>query len=79
MKGPGVYQSDVEGHLLILKLNPVSCTCIICAEMCSGANYRRFCDFSAAAKDFVAKHGALSSKIANNIGELIPESIMTKS
>ena len=69
---PGVYRSDVVGHLFILQPNPVRVTCIICGETCNRNLYKTTNDFKAAARAFVEKHGALDIKIANNIEELIP-------
>jgi hypothetical protein len=72
MSEPGVYRSDVEGHLLVLKLNPVSVTCVVCVETCSRADYKTLLDFKPAADAFVSKHGALDKRIANTVAELIP-------
>lgn len=67
---PGVYRSDVEGHVLVLKLNPVSVTCIVCIESCNKADFKFFADFEKAAKDFVDKHGALDKHIADSVLDL---------
>lgn len=68
----GVYRSDVDGHLFILKLNPISVTCIICMETCDRSHHKNKDLFKTAATAFVSKHGALDERIANNIAELIP-------
>jgi hypothetical protein len=68
----GVYRSDVDGHLLVLKLNPVSVTCVVCVETCSRADYKTLLQFKPAATAFVSKHGALDEWIASNVAELIP-------
>lgn len=70
MLEPGVYRSDVEGHLLILK-HPTSVTCIVCMETCARADHKLSSDFEKAAKAFVDKHGALDERIGNSILELI--------
>jgi len=69
---PGVYRSDVEGHLLVLKLNPVSVTCVVCVETCCRDQHKTLLQFRPAAEAFVGKHGALGERIANNVAELIP-------
>jgi hypothetical protein len=72
MAEPGVYRSDVEGHLLVLKMNPVSVTCVVCVETCSRAQYKTLLEFRPAAAAFVGKHGALDERIADNILQLVP-------
>lgn len=72
MTEAGVYRSDVEGHLLVLRLHPVAVTCVICMETCQRSDHKNNLLFKAAAAEFVSKHGALDERIANNIAELIP-------
>jgi hypothetical protein len=72
MSEPGVYRSDVEGHLLVLQLNPVAVTCVVCVETCSRAQHKTLLQFRPAALAFVSKHGALDERIASSIAELIP-------
>lgn len=67
---PGVYRSDVEGHLLVLK-EPLAVACVVCAEACVRADYKLGSEFQKAAKAFVDKHGALDERIGNSILELI--------
>jgi len=69
---PGVYRSDVEGHLFVLRTRPVSVTCVICMESCRREDHKNNLLFKAAAAAFVNKHGYLDERIANNIAELIP-------
>jgi hypothetical protein len=66
---PGVWRSDVEGHLLVLKLEPVSVTCVVCMETCAPDQSK---SPKQAAEQFTSKHGYLGEWIANNIAELIP-------
>jgi hypothetical protein len=68
----GVYRSDVDGHLLILKLSPTRVTCVVCLETCDRSHYKTEREFKTAAVVFVDKHGALDEKIAESIEEIIP-------
>lgn len=69
---PGVYRSDVEGHLLILQTNPVSVTCVICMETCASRGHKNHKAFREAVATFVSKHGALDERIASTLAEMIP-------
>jgi hypothetical protein len=71
---PGVYRSDVSGHLFVLKLNPVRVTCVICMETCDTSAYKGQPDRKKAAAAFMEKHGALDGKIADTLLQLIPTS-----
>lgn len=71
MNEPGVYRSDVPGHLLVLKLKPTRVTCIACMETCDCSAYKTR-ELRPAVTAFVAKHGALDSKIADSILQLVP-------
>ncbi len=68
---PGVYLSDVVGHLLILKKDPVSVTCVSCVETCDRSKFRGMAEFAGEAANFVSKHGALDRWIAEDIGEIV--------
>lgn len=72
MDEPGVYHSDVDGHLFVLKLSPTSVTCIVCMETCCRSDFKNNPSFKTAATAFVNKHGALDERIADNIAQLIP-------
>lgn len=72
MSDPGVYRSDVDGHLFVLKLDPVAVTCVICMETCGKADFKTNLLFKAAATEFVNKHGALDERIADNLAQIIP-------
>ena len=73
MKGtPGVYRSDVDGHLFVLKRDPISVTCVICMETCSRSDYKTMVGFRPAAAAFVAAHGALDGRVADNLAQIIP-------
>jgi hypothetical protein len=74
---PGVYRSDIDGHLLVLQLNPVRVTCVVCVETSSRSQFKTNLDFKKAALAFVDKHGALDERIADNIGDLIPPKTVT--
>jgi hypothetical protein len=71
MNEPGVYRSDVDGHLFVLKF-PISVTCVICMETCRREDYKTNLLFKAAAIEFVNKHGALDERIADNLAQIIP-------
>lgn len=73
----GVWRSDVLGHLLILKIDPVSVTCIVCIETCSRLDYKTTKNFKEAAEKFVSKHGALHQRISNSIADLVPPTAIT--
>ena len=64
-----MWRSDVEGHILVLKLEPVSVTCLTCMETCTPSQSKTP---KQAAEEFTNKHGYLGEWIANNIAELIP-------
>jgi len=72
MTEPGVWRSDVEGHLFVLKMKPTVITCITCMETCARDAHTNFTSFAKAAVAFVEKHGALDVKIADSILQLIP-------
>jgi hypothetical protein len=67
----GIYLSDVAGHLLSLKIDPVRVACISCSETCNMSDFRGKREAEPAAKAFMAKHGALDRKIAENIDEIV--------
>ena len=67
---PGVYASETEGHILVLKYDPFSVTCVVCAETCARGT-RSVPQFSAAATEFVAKHGYLGERLADNLLQLL--------
>jgi len=71
---PGVFRSDVDGHLFVLKLNPVRVTCVVCMETCDTSAFKGHIERKKAATAFVDKHGALDGKIADSILQLIPTS-----
>jgi hypothetical protein len=68
---PGVYKSDVLGHLFVLKFEPLSVTCVVCIESCARANHKTQAEFAKSAAEFVNKHGALDERIASNLTELV--------
>lgn len=49
---PGLYNSDVEGHVLLLERDPTRVTCVICKETTPAKKEE--------AAAFTAKHGYLS-------------------
>jgi len=67
---PGVYKSDMPGHILVLKWQPTSVTCITCAELCS-SNGIPMSKFRVMAKDFTSKHGYLGEFIADKIEDVL--------
>lgn len=67
---PGVYKSDKEGHILILKWSPTSVTCITCAELCSSAGVH-MAKFRQMAKDFTETHGYLGEFVADKIEDIL--------
>lgn len=69
---PGVYRSDLDGHLFVLKLNPVVLTCVICMKSCDLSGFKSFKEFQQAAITFTNEHGFLDGRIANNLAEIIP-------
>ena len=69
---PGVWRSDVEGHLLVLALDPLVVTCVACLEACRPSDYKFDSGFAAAAQAFVAKHGALHERLADSVMRLVP-------
>ena len=68
---PGVYRSDVSGHLFVLKTEPLSVTCVACVETCTRADYKTLVEFKKAAFVFVEKHGALDGWIADSLLGLV--------
>jgi len=70
MTEAGVYLSD-RGHLLILQLDPVRVSCVLCAVTCFRSQFKNKKTFDEGAIDFVAKHGALDHRIANSIEEIV--------
>lgn len=72
MSKPGVYRSDVDGHLFVLNTEPaLSVTCVVCMETCAVLDHK-LSEFGKAAENFVNKHGALDEFIASSIAELVP-------
>ncbi len=67
----GIYVSDVKGHLLSVHIDPVRVDCISCSETCNMSDFRGKRDAEPAAKAFMAKHGALDRKIAEDINEIV--------
>lgn len=67
----GIYLSDVAGHLLSVQINPVRVACISCSETCDMSNFPTKLKAAPAASAFMAKHGALDRKIAENIDEIV--------
>lgn len=72
MTESGVYRSDVEGHLFVLKLHPLSITCAVCMENCSQSQFKNLSEYRLGAAAFTSKHGYLDERIANSIVEIIP-------
>jgi len=70
----GVFRSDVDGHLFVLKLNPVRVTCVVCMETCDTSAFKGHIERKKAATAFVDKHGALDGKVADSLLQLIPTS-----
>jgi hypothetical protein len=68
---PGVYKSDVEGHILILRWSPTSVTCVTCAELCSQADTKSMREFKEKASAFTAKHGYLGERIADKLEDIL--------
>ena len=60
---PGLYNSDVDGHLLLLERDPTRVTCVICKETCEAKK--------TAAQAFIAKHGYLAELIAPSLQEYL--------
>lgn len=69
---PGVYRSDVEGHLFVLKLHPLSITCVVCMETCTDSQFKNLTEYRLGAAAFTSKHGYLDERIASTIVEIIP-------
>jgi len=67
----GIYLSDVAGHLLSVKINPVRVACISCSETCDMSNFPTKLKAAPATKAFMDKHGALDRKIADSINEIV--------
>jgi hypothetical protein len=70
----GVYRSETEGHLYILKASPIVVTCIVCMETCDTSLAKNYDQRKKAAEAFTEKHGYLGDKIADSILQLIPSS-----
>lgn len=68
---PGVYRSDIEGHILILRWNSTSVTCITCAELCSAGDHVGMTAFKIAAETFTAKHGYLGDYLGENVNDML--------
>ena len=74
---PGIYTSDVTGHVFNVQFSPtIKVTCLACMESCARADFKTLHQMAEAAKIFVEKHGALDQKIANSIVDLLPEMTM---
>jgi hypothetical protein len=69
---PGVYRSDLDGHLFVLKVHPVILTCVICMKSCDRSNYKNHLLFKDAAAAFTNEHGFLDERIGSNLAEIIP-------
>lgn len=63
MTKPGLYRSDKDGHLLELKTNPVSVTCVICKATAQAKE----------ATEFVAAHGHLDQYLAVDTNEYLQQ------
>lgn len=72
MIDPGVYRSDVDGHLFVLKLRPLFITCVVCMETCSESQFKNLTEYRQGAAAFTSKHGYLDERIASSIAEIIP-------
>lgn len=72
MTEPGVYRSDVDGHFFVLKLHPLSITCVVCMETCSESQFKNRLEYRQGAEAFTSKHGYLDERIASSIVEIIP-------
>jgi hypothetical protein len=69
---PGVYRSELDGHLYILKFNPIRLTCAACSETCNLSEHN-VSDRKKIAEAFTTKHGYLGHvKLADSILQLIP-------
>jgi hypothetical protein len=68
----GVYRSEAEGHLYLLKSSPTRVTCVVCMETCDTSLAKNYDQRKKAADEFTAKHGYLGEKIADSILQLIP-------
>jgi hypothetical protein len=69
---PGVYRSDLDGHLFVLKLNPTAVTCVICMKTCDRSAFKNNLQFKDAALAFTNEHGFLDERIASDLAEIIP-------
>jgi hypothetical protein len=68
---PGVYTTDVSGHLVLLQREPYQATCLVCVETCAEKDYQFSSQFAGAAMNFVDKHGGLKDKIAETVLDLV--------
>ncbi len=69
---PGVYRSDLDGHLFVLKTNPVVLSCVICMKSCDRSTFKNNIAFKDGAIAFTNEHGFLDERIASNLAEIIP-------
>jgi hypothetical protein len=69
---PGIYRSDVDGHLFMLKIDPLLITCVVCIEACDRSKFKTLQEFRQAALAFVNKHGALDERLADNLAQILP-------
>ena len=69
---PGVFRSDLDGHLFVLKINPVALTCVICMKSCDRSTFKNNIAFKEAAVTFTNEHGFLDERICNDLAEIIP-------
>jgi hypothetical protein len=60
---PGLYRSDIQGHLLLFEKNPTRVTCLICKESAEAKK--------AQAAAFTAKHGCLDEYLAPDAQEYL--------
>ena len=61
---PGLYRSDEPGHLLLVEVNPVQVSCVICKDV--SCPPRR-----ADAEAFTTKHGYLGQYLAPGLQEYL--------
>jgi len=61
---PGLYRSDKPGHLLLVEVNPVQVSCVICKDV--SCPPRR-----ADAEAFTAKHGYVDEFLASSLQEYL--------
>lgn len=68
----GVYRSESDGHLFVMKKHPVRMTCVICMETCDTSQHKNFRNLVDVVKAFTDKHGYLGDRIADSLLQLIP-------